>query len=69
MTEQTKTEKKPVVRLVGQNGNAFMIIGLCRRAAKAAKWTPERIDAVMTDMMSGNYDHVLQVALREFDVR
>jgi len=63
------TTKKPRVQLTGQDGNAFMIIGLCMRAAKAAKWPTERIDSVRADMMNGDYDHLLQVAMREFDVR
>jgi hypothetical protein len=66
---ETKTDRKPTVKLVGQDGNAFNIMGLCRRAALKAKWSPERLDAVMADMRSGNYDHLLQVAMREFDVR
>jgi len=60
--------RKPTVKLVGQNGNAFVIMGLCRRAAKRAGWAKEHIDAVMADMKSGDYDHLLQVAMREFDV-
>lgn len=33
MTEENKTEKKkPEVKLVGQDGNVFSIIGRCRRA-------------------------------------
>lgn len=64
----TKTER-PVVRLIGQNGNAFMILGLCQRAAKKAGWSQEKIDKVMTDMRSGDYNHLLGVAMTEFDVR
>ena len=62
-------DKKPPVRLVGKDGNAYVILGLCQRAARKAGWPKEKIDAVMADMRSGNYDHLLQVAIREFDVR
>ena len=59
---------KPIVKLVGEDSNAFMIIGLCRRAAQKAKWSTEKWDAVLSDMMSGDYDHVLQVAMTHFEV-
>lgn len=66
----TKTKTgRPVVRLVGQNGNAFNIMGLCHRAAEKAGWTKEQIDAVMAEMRAGNYDHLLGVAMERFDVR
>ena len=60
---------KPIVKLVGADGNAFHILGLCRQAALKAKWPPEKIDAVMKDMRSGDYNHLLAVALDNFDVR
>jgi hypothetical protein len=61
--------KKPVVKLVGANGNAFNVIGLCLRAARAAGWTKEQVDAVRGEMMAGDYNHLLLVAMRHFDVR
>jgi hypothetical protein len=61
--------KRPIVKLVGQDGNAFAILGLCQRAAERAGWTRERIDAVMTEMRSGDYDHLLRTAMEHFDVR
>ncbi len=60
---------KPTVTLVGQDGNAFNVLGLCQRAAKRAGWPPEQIDAVMQEMRSGDYDHLLQTAMEHFDVR
>jgi hypothetical protein len=45
--------KKPIVRLIGQDGNAYNILGLCQRAAKQAGWTQEQITAVMQEMRSG----------------
>ncbi len=62
-------KKKPIVRLIGRDGNAFNILGLCRRAARQAGWTQEQIDAVMQEMRSGDYDHLLQTALTHFEVR
>jgi len=61
--------KKPRVKLVGQNGNAFVILGLCSRAAKDAGWSKEKRLKVMEGMQSGNYDNLLATAMKYFDVR
>jgi hypothetical protein len=63
------TEKKPTVKLVGADGNAVNIMGLCFRAAKKAGWTPERIAEVRTEMTSGDYNNLLATAMKYFDVR
>jgi hypothetical protein len=59
---------KPTVKLIGANGNAFNIVALCRQAARRAGWTKEQVDAMVTDMMSGDYDHVIATAMEKFDV-
>lgn len=60
--------KKPVLKLTGQDGNAFMIIGLAKRAAQKAKWPADKVSAMVQEMMSGDYDNLLRVALDNFDV-
>ena len=62
-------EKKPVVKLIGANGNVFMVIGLCQRAARKAGWTTERWTEIRTKMMSGDYNNVLTTAMDYFDVK
>jgi hypothetical protein len=59
---------KPKLKLVGEDGNAFAIIGACRRAAKKAKWSPERIQEVVKEMTSGDYNKLLATAMTHFDV-
>ena len=59
---------RPPVKLVGQDGNAFAVLGACRKAAKDAGWTDDRIEAFVTDATSGDYDHLLGSAMRHFDV-
>jgi len=61
-------EKKPQVKLVGNDGNAFAIMGSCRRAAQSAGWSSSRINEVLHKMTAGNYDNLLMVACTEFDV-
>ena len=56
------------VKLVGEDGNAFAILGRCQRAAKKAGLEKEEIEAFMTEARSGNYDHLLQTCMRYFNV-
>ena len=57
------------VHLTGNDGNAFLVLGLCQRAAKKAGLPKEEIDAFREEATSGDYDHLLQTAMRWFDVR
>lgn len=62
-------ENRPVVKLLGEDGNVFNIIGLCKTAAKKAGWSSEQVADLQRRMMgSGSYDAVLQIALEEFEV-
>ena len=60
--------EKPTVQLIGQDGNAFAIIGACRRAAKKAGWAQEQIDQFCEEAMSGDYENVLRTAMKYFEV-
>jgi hypothetical protein len=62
-------DARPVVVLTGADGNAFSVMGLCRRAARKAGWPEERIGALLREMMAGDYDALLRVAMENFDVR
>lgn len=64
-----KTEDKPFVKLSGEDGNVFFIMARCQQAAKKAGWSAERWEAVQKDMNSGDYDHALQVVMRNFETR
>jgi hypothetical protein len=64
-----KQEKKPRVKLVGENGNAFAILGRCREAARKAGWTSERIKEFTDKATSGNYNNLLCTCMEYFDVR
>lgn len=61
-------EQKPEVELVGNDGNAYSILAACQRAARKAKWPREKIDTVLEEMRSGDYDHLLQTACKYFEV-
>ncbi len=59
---------KPELELVGQDGNAFAIIGKAIKVARKAGWTAEKIKKFQAEVTSGDYDHVLQTCEKYFDV-
>ena len=60
--------ERPVVKLVGEDGNAFAILGRCRGAAKRAGWTSAQIEEFRTEAMSGDYNHLLRTVMKYFEV-
>ena len=56
------------VELVGQDGNAFAILGAVSKALKRADIPQDKIDECMTEMKSGDYDHLLQTAMKWVNV-
>jgi hypothetical protein len=48
-------------KLIGEDGNAFSIMGRFKVAAQRAKLDKTVIDAVLADSRSGDYDHLLGV--------
>ena len=60
--------KLPKLELVGEDGNAFYIIGKAVKVAKKAGWDEERIKKFQEDCFSGDYDNVLQLCMKNFDV-
>ena len=62
-------DPRPRLQLVGQDGNAFMILGLALRAARRAGWSQEQIEEYKQKATSGNYDNLLGVTMEYFDVQ
>jgi len=58
-----KTLPIPIVRQIGENVNAFAIMGRFVRGARKAGWVKENIDLVLDEMKSDDYDHLLATAL------
>ncbi len=58
---------RPVLVLVGEDGNAFNILGRARRALRDAgrgyEWAAFEAEAT-----SGDYDHLLATVMRWFEV-
>lgn len=56
------------IELVGQDGNAFSILGRLQRALRQGGVPRDEIDAVMADAQSGDYNHLLVTVMRTVDV-
>lgn len=56
------------VKLSDEDGNAFVIIGRVRRALNRANVAPDEVEKFSEEAMSGDYDHLLQTAMRWVDV-
>ena len=61
--ETPKDLIKPEVQLVGEDGNAFFIIGRVSAALRDAGNSKEIVAGFSKEAMSGDYDHVLQTAI------
>ena len=59
---------KPTVKLVGENGNAFSIMGLVKKALKQSGADKEYIDKYLNAATSGDYDHLLVVSMEYVNV-
>lgn len=56
-----------ILDLTEVDGNAFSVIGAVAQALRRAGASKEYVQSIRQEMMSGDYDHVLQVAIREID--
>lgn len=59
---------KPTVKLIGQDGNAFSVMGNVKRALKRAGADREYIDQYLEEAMSGDYNHLLTVSMKYVNV-
>lgn len=49
----------PRLRMVGEDGNAFAILGRWQQAARRVGWTSDEVSAVVKHATSGDYNHLL----------
>jgi len=59
---------KPTVKLVGEDGNAFSILGRVKEALRRAGADKEYIDKYLNAATSGDYDHLLVVSMEYVNV-
>jgi hypothetical protein len=58
-----------IVKLVGEDGNPFAILGRCQQAARQAGLPKPEIDSFIAEATSDDYDHLLQTCLRWFEIK
>jgi hypothetical protein len=55
------------VKLIGEDGNGFAIIGRVQKAMRSAGVGEDEIDCFRKEAFAGSYDHLLQVCLEWVD--
>ena len=61
------SETKPILRLVGESGNAFAILGRARKVA-LKNWGQEKWEEIKAEATSGDYSNLLATMDKYFDV-
>jgi len=61
-------EEKPVVELLGADGNAFAIMGKVKNALKRAGADKEYVAKYLKEAMAGDYDNLLVVSMEYAEV-
>ena len=59
---------KPIVKLIGHNGNAFSIMGHVKQALRRAGADKEYIDKYLNEAISRDYDNLLAVSMEYVNV-
>lgn len=65
MSKET-TKQKPVLKIVGTDGNAFALLG---KASRVAKENNMDWKTIQSEAMSGDYHHLLSTLMKHFDVK
>ena len=70
MTTNPTTPRYPdvTVRLVGEDGNAFSIMGRVRGALRRADVPQDEIERFTAEAMAGDYDDLLRTVMAWVDV-
>ena len=56
------------VRLVGEDGNAFAILGKMGKALRKGGASEDEVKEFMDEAKSGDYDHLLQTCMKWVEV-
>ena len=68
MAETTLKQTGIKVKLVGEDGNAFYILGKVQRALRNDGQPKEFIDAFLKEATSGDYNHLLATCMEVVEV-
>jgi len=59
--EKQPTNGPIIIDLTGPQGNAFALMGIAKNLGRQLDLTLEETDKLIQDMMSGDYENLLQV--------
>ena len=59
---------RPKVKLIGEDGNAFNILGKVQKALKDAGASKEYIEEYVKEASAGDYNHLLSTTMKYVDV-
>jgi len=68
MKNKETTPKKPKVKLIGQDGNVFNLIGICQRALRKAGMHDEAKELSAKCFKADSYDEALCIMMEYCDV-
>ena len=63
-----KNFERPTVRLIGEDGNAFMILGRVTKALRRAKCPKDLIQQYQKEATSGDYNNLLAVTAQYVEI-
>lgn len=66
MIRKKQPKREIVIDLTGPDGNANVLISLAQRLAIQLDYQPEERAQLTTEMMSGDYENLLQVFDKNF---
>ena len=64
--KKEREDGKIVVDLTGPRGNAFFLMALAEDCAKEAGYEDNQLKAMLDDMKSDDYEHLVQVLDKHF---
>lgn len=66
MIRPKQKNREIIIDLTGPDGNAFALMGYAQNLGRQLGWDRVKIQELIREMMSGDYEHLLQVFDREF---
>lgn len=66
IVKKQERQGKITIDLTGPDGNAFSLMGYANSYGKQLGYTRDEINSLINEMMSGDYENLLQVFDRHF---
>jgi len=60
-SKRPQNKPRPTISLIGEDGNAFNVMGIAAKALKRAGYTKEEVDQYTKEAMAGDYNNLLAV--------